>query len=48
MVDQLCEGSLTPILSHLLRNPRLSPQQKLQLRAMIEPQKRDDPDARRP
>ena len=34
MVDRLCDGSLTPIISHLLSNPTLSPQQRLQLRAM--------------
>ena len=44
MVDKLCEGSLTPIVSHLLRNPRLSPRQRHQLRAMIEPQERDELD----
>jgi predicted transcriptional regulator len=42
MVDKLCDGSLTPIISHLLSNPRLSDQQRLQLRAMAEPQEKED------
>ena len=42
MVDKLCGGSLAPIVSHLLRNPRLSDEQRRQLRAMI-PQEEDDP-----
>jgi BlaI family penicillinase repressor len=36
MVDKLCEGSLTPIISHLLQNPKLSDQERRQLRAMVD------------
>ena len=42
MVDKLCGGSITPIISHLLRNPKLSDEQRRQLRAMVEPQETDD------
>jgi predicted transcriptional regulator len=42
VVDKLCDGSLTPIISHLLSNPKLSDQQRLQLRAMAESQDKDD------
>ena len=33
---KLCDGSLTPIISTLLRNPKLSEQQRLALRALAE------------
>src|SRR5579884_1794905 len=36
MVEKLCDGSLTPILSQLLRSPKLSEQQRLHLRALVE------------
>jgi len=42
MVEKLCGGSLTPILSHLLRSTKLSEEQRLQLRAMVESQRKDD------
>jgi predicted transcriptional regulator len=42
VVDKLCDGSLTPIISHLLSNPKLSDQQRLQLRAMAEPQDKEN------
>jgi predicted transcriptional regulator len=42
MVDKLCGGSLTPIISHLLRRPKLSDQERLQLRAMVEPERKDN------
>jgi predicted transcriptional regulator len=48
IVDKLCDGSLTPIISHLLSNPRLSDQQRLQLRAMAEPQEKEDQKRRQP
>src|SRR5258708_20447560 len=34
VVDKLCDGSLTPIIPHLLGNPRLSDQNRLQLPAL--------------
>ena len=42
MIDRLCDGSLTPIVSHLLRNPKLSEHQRLQLRAMFGLEEKDD------
>ena len=36
MVDKLCDGSLTPIISQLLRSPKLSDRQRAQLRALVE------------
>lgn len=36
MADQLCGGSLTPLLTHLVQTTRLSPQQRLELRTLIE------------
>ena len=42
MVEKLCEGSLTPIISHLLRNPKLSHEQRRQLRAMVDPDEKDE------
>ena len=47
MVDRLCDGSLTPIISHLLRNPKLTDQQRLELRAMVESDENDNPSRRR-
>jgi BlaI family penicillinase repressor len=46
MVAKLCNGSLTPIISHLLHNPKLSEQERLQLRAMVESDKDADRDRR--
>ena len=46
MVDKLCDGSLTPIISQLLRSPRLSDDQRRQLRALAE--EPNDPPRRRP
>jgi BlaI family transcriptional regulator, penicillinase repressor len=43
MVDKLCEGSLTPIISHLLQNPKLSDQERRQLRAMVDSHDDDKP-----
>ena len=48
MVDKLCDGSLTPIISHLLSNPKLSDQQRLQLRAMADSQEKEDRKGRQP
>ena len=48
MVDKLCDGSLTPIISHLLRNPKLSARQRLQLRAMVGPRQNEDQTRRQP
>lgn len=42
MVDKLCDGSLTPIISHLLRSTKLSDHERLQLRAMVESDRKDD------
>lgn len=42
MVDKLCGGSLTPIVSHLLRSPRLSDSERRQLRQMVESERKDD------
>jgi BlaI family penicillinase repressor len=36
MVEKLCDGSLTPIISQLLLSPKLSEQQRLHLRALVE------------
>lgn len=36
MVDKLCAGSLTPVITQLLKSPRLSDQQRLQLRGLVE------------
>jgi BlaI family penicillinase repressor len=47
MVDKLCDGSLTPIITHLLRNPKLTDQQRLELRAMVESDDNDNPRRRR-
>src|SRR5690242_6972270 len=43
VVDKLCGGSLTPIISHLLRSPKLSDEERQRLRAMVEPERKDDP-----
>ena len=42
MVDKLCGGSLTPIITHLLRSTKLSADERLQLRAMVESEHQDD------
>ncbi|MBL8793540.1 MAG: BlaI/MecI/CopY family transcriptional regulator [Planctomycetia bacterium] len=36
MADQLCGGSLTPLLTHLVQTTKLSPEQRQELRALIE------------
>jgi len=36
MADKLCGGSLTPIISHLLRTPRLTHDERARLRAMLD------------
>jgi BlaI family transcriptional regulator, penicillinase repressor len=43
MVDKLCGGSLTPIISHLLRNKKLSTEERQKLRAIAESAENDDP-----
>jgi predicted transcriptional regulator len=41
VAEQLCGGSLTPLLTHLVRAQRLTAEQREELRALIDP---DDPD----
>src|SRR5690242_15172756 len=36
VVDKLCGGSLAPVISHLLRAPRLSGEERRKLRALID------------
>lgn len=36
LADQLCQGSLTPILSHLMGNVSLTPAERKSLRALID------------
>jgi predicted transcriptional regulator len=36
MAEKLCGGSLTPLLTHLVRAERLSPQERQALRALID------------
>jgi predicted transcriptional regulator len=36
MADKLCGGSLTPLLTHLLRGRRLSARERAELRALID------------
>lgn len=36
IAEELCEGSLTPLLSHLVNNQRLSSEDKLALRQLID------------
>jgi len=36
VVDKLCDGSLAPVISHLLRNQKLSAEQRRQLRALVD------------
>jgi predicted transcriptional regulator len=36
MADQLCGGSLTPLLTHLVRARKLSPRERQELRALID------------
>ena len=36
VADQLCEGSLTPLLTHLVQDPRLSDDERRQLRELVE------------
>jgi len=38
MAEKLCGGSLTPLLSHLLRAERLSPSERRELRAVMDEQ----------
>jgi predicted transcriptional regulator len=41
VADTLCGGSLTPLLTHLVRGRRLSDQERQALRAMVEQLDRD-------
>jgi predicted transcriptional regulator len=43
MAEQMCGGSLTPLLTHLVRARRLSSQERRQLRALIDELDRDPP-----
>lgn len=36
VVDKLCGGSLAPVISHLLRAPRLSDEERSKLRALLD------------
>ncbi len=36
VADTLCDGSLSPLLSHLVRGESLSPEERRELRALIE------------
>ena len=45
VMDKLCGGSLEPILTHLLRAPRLTDEQRRRLREIID---RDDEDSEGP
>jgi predicted transcriptional regulator len=36
MAEQLCGGSLTPLLTHLVRTKRLTPDERRQLRSLID------------
>ncbi len=36
VVDKLCDGSLAPIISHLLRNQKLSAAERRQLRELVD------------
>ncbi len=36
VADTLCDGSLSPLLSHLVRGDSLSPKERQELRALIE------------
>lgn len=36
VAEQLCDGSVTPLLTHLVRSQRLSAQERRELRALIE------------
>jgi predicted transcriptional regulator len=36
LAEQLCDGSLTPLLTHLVRTRRLTPEERAELRALIE------------
>ncbi len=36
MAEKLCGGSLTPLLTHLLKMERLSPQERDELRAFMD------------
>ena len=36
LAEQLCDGSLTPLLTHLVRTRRLTPAERAELRALIE------------
>lgn len=42
LAEQLCGGSLTPLLTHLVKIKALSPQERAELRALIE-QSEDTP-----
>lgn len=36
LAEQLCGGSLTPLLTHLVKTRRLTPRERAELRALIE------------
>ena len=43
VMDKLCGGSLEPILTHLLRTPKLTDEQRRRLRELIESDDETDP-----
>src|SRR5262245_3002582 len=44
MAEKLCGGSLTPLLTHLVRARRLSPRERQELRDLIDEADRKGPD----
>ena len=42
MVDKLCGGSLAPVISHLLRAPKLTDEERRKLRALIDSDRAKD------
>ncbi len=44
VAEQLCGGSLTPLLTHLVKGRRLSPRERLDLRHLIEDLDRQNKD----
>ena len=47
VAEQLCDGSLTPLLTHLVRAQRLTPRERAELRALID-EADDNPPGRNP
>ena len=43
VADTLCDGSLSPLLSHLVRGESLSPQERRELRTLIEDLDKNNP-----